>query len=63
MMRVIFIFAFGLSVGYWVGFKDAKTHRDDIVVRMVNRAGGQTRNDVRTDVDGQMTKVEQDSDR
>ncbi len=62
-MRVIFIFVVGVSLGYWVGFKDARMHSQDIVARMVQRAGGNTRDNVRADVDQEMRKVEQDTAR
>jgi hypothetical protein len=63
MIRVIFIFVVGLGLGYWVGFKDARMHKEDVVARTVARVGGQTRRDVGVDVDQKMQKVEQDSDR
>ena len=58
MFKVIFIFAIGLGVGYSVGFKDARTHTESIVTRVVNRVGGHTREDVKTDVDQQMRRVD-----
>ena len=63
MLRVLFIFVVGLGVGYWAGFNDARTHKKDVVARVVARVGGQTRQEVGVDVDQKMQKVEQDSDR
>ena len=63
MIRVIFIFAVGIALGYWVGFKDARTHRQDIVARTVGRVGGKTRADVSGDVDRKTQSVVEDSDR
>ena len=63
MIRVIFIFAVGLGLGYWVGFKDARAHKQDIVARTVARVGGQTRQDVSGDFDKKMQNVDPDGDR
>ena len=62
MLRVLFIFAVGMSLGYWVGFKDARTHRQDVVARTVARVGGHTRQDVSGDMDKKMERLEQDRD-
>lgn len=58
MFKVLFIFAIGLSVGYFAGFKDARTHEQDVVARMVGRAGGSHRENIKTDVDKEMMKLE-----
>jgi hypothetical protein len=63
MFRVIFIFVVGLGVGYWVGFKDARTHKQDIVARIVAHVGGQTRQDVSGDFDKRTQAVVPDADR
>jgi hypothetical protein len=63
MIRVILIFAVGLGLGYWVGFKDAKTHKQDIVARTVARVGGQTRQDVSGDFDKKTQAVVEGVDR
>jgi hypothetical protein len=63
MMRFIFIFALGVSLGYWVGFKDARKHKYDVVARTVARVGGSTRAEVSGDMDKKMRGVDDDSDR
>jgi hypothetical protein len=61
-MRTLFILAVGLGTGYWYGFRDANTHKDPLQRRvaeqMVKRAGGASRERVRSDVDGQMQRAE-----
>ena len=59
MRKAILILAVGAATGYYWGFNDAQIHKDDIVTRMVRRAGGTTRGEVANDADGMMKKVEQ----
>jgi hypothetical protein len=54
----IIIFIVGLAVGYGLGFRDSKTHDRHIVARLVERAGGSHRENVKTDVDSQMERLE-----
>jgi hypothetical protein len=60
-MRYLFLLAVGLSVGYGLGFQDAKQNDQNIVARLVQMVGGSTRDKLVTDVDSQMDKVDPDS--
>jgi hypothetical protein len=61
-MRMLLVLTVGLAAGYCYGFRDAKAHRAPLQQRaaevMVKRAGGASRERVRSDVDGQMRKAE-----
>ena len=61
-MRTLFILGVGVTLGYWYGFRDARTHRDPLQRRvaeqLVHRAGGASRERVRTDVDDRMQQLE-----
>jgi hypothetical protein len=61
-MRTIFILFVGLALGYWYGFRDARTHTEPlqrrVAERLVTRAGGASRDRVRSDVDAQMQRAE-----
>lgn len=56
MFKYIVLLAIGISIGYFLGFGDAKKHHDNIVQRMVARvglgAGAQS-----NDIDAKMEKV------
>jgi hypothetical protein len=58
MKKVILVFAIGAAAGYSFGFKDARRHRDNIVVRTVARVGGSHRENMKTDVDREMQRLE-----
>jgi len=61
-MRTLFLLAVGLAAGYVYGFRDAQTHDEPlqrrVAERLVNRAGGASRDRVRSDVDAQMVRAE-----
>jgi hypothetical protein len=57
-MKKILLLIAGIAIGYFVGFRDARTHDETIVARMVDRVGGDHRANVITDVDKQMTDAE-----
>ena len=59
MYKFLFALVLGLAAGYFVGFKDARQHRDHVVARMVARVGGDTRERVKTDFE----KTERDAER
>jgi hypothetical protein len=59
MYKFLFALVLGLAAGYFVGFKDARAHRDHVVTRLVARVGGDTRDRVKTDFE----KTEQDAER
>ena len=58
-MGKIFLFAAALALGYSLGFKDARMHSENIVVRAVNQVGiAFGGNHSTNDVDAVMSKVE-----
>ena len=61
-MRTIFVLVVGLATGYWYGFRDAgvnaKPLQRRVAERLVTRAGGASRERVRSDVDAQMHRAE-----
>jgi hypothetical protein len=58
MKRLIALFIAGIVVGYFYGFADAKTHRDNVVRRVVATVGGSNRDRVSGDVDAKMEAIE-----
>ena len=50
-MRFIFALAIGLGAGYFAGWNDAKVNKKHIVQRLVERAGGTTRDKLKNDAD------------
>jgi hypothetical protein len=57
-MKNVLLLLAGLVIGYFVGFKDARTHDETIVARVVARVGGDHRANVITDVDKKMSEAE-----
>ena len=57
-MKLLLVLLIGIAFGYSLGWKDARAHRENVVTRVVNRAGGASRGRVGTDVDKQMRDVE-----
>ena len=57
-MKIALILAIGIAAGYSFGWKDAKKHKTSIVERTLDRVGGKTRDQYRTDVDARMEKLE-----
>jgi hypothetical protein len=58
VFKYLLILAIGVAGGYSLGWKDAKTHEEGIVTRVVDRIGGSSREKYRTDVDAQMERLE-----
>jgi hypothetical protein len=58
MRKGILIIIIGVSVGYWLGYKDARNHDESVVTRVVQRVGGDSRQYFKTDVDGRMERLE-----
>lgn len=58
MLKYVILLVIGVCVGYSLGFQDAKQNDENVVARLVTRVGGSNRDNVRTDVDAQMDKVE-----
>ena len=58
MLKYVILVVFGLCVGYSLGFQDAKQNDQNVVERLVARVGGSNRDNVKTDVDAQMDKLD-----
>ena len=56
MFRVIVLLAIGITIGYFIGFKDARKHTDNVVKRIVDRVGGDARSRVSNDIDARLEK-------
>ena len=57
MSRTLFLLALGAAAGYTAGFRDARAHRQTIVERMIDRAGGSARGKYNPDVDAEMDRA------
>lgn len=57
-MKIILLIGLGATLGYFAGFNDARAHDENVVERLVARAGGSSRENVKTDVDKEMTTLE-----
>ena len=57
MFKFLFILVVGVAVGYSYGWKDAKTHKQNVVERVVNRVGGKNRGAYDTNLDAQVESV------
>lgn len=58
MLKYVILLVIGICVGYSLGFQDAKQHDENVVARVVDRVGGSNRENMKTDVDAQMDKVD-----
>ncbi|HSY81802.1 MAG TPA: hypothetical protein VK807_08570 [Gemmatimonadaceae bacterium] len=58
MLKYVILLVIGVCVGYGLGFQDAKQNDENVVARLVMRVGGNNRENVKTDVDAQMDKVD-----
>jgi hypothetical protein len=58
MLKYVILLVIGVCVGYGLGFQDAKQNDENVVARLVQRVGGNNRDNVKTDVDAQMDKVD-----
>lgn len=52
------LLALGVALGYWWGWTDAQVNQDDVVTRLVNRAGGKTRSSITSNADKTMDSLE-----
>jgi hypothetical protein len=57
MFRVIFILLVGITIGYFIGFRDAETHDKNIIGRTIDRVGGSARDNVGNDIDKKYDKI------
>jgi hypothetical protein len=58
MLKYVILLVIGICVGYCLGFQDAKQNDQNVVARLVTQVGGANRDNVKTDVDAQMDKVD-----
>ena len=58
VMRYVIMLVVGLVTGYSFGFKDAKTHDENIAVRIVGKIGGSSREKVRSNADKTLEEAE-----
>ena len=59
MFKYIILLVIGIAVGYQLGFRDAAAHKPHVMERVVSRAGGSHRENMKTDVDKEMRRLEQ----
>lgn len=57
MFRILFILFFGVAIGYFMGYKDGRTHDQNVVSRLVERVGGSARSSVGNDIDTKYDKA------
>jgi len=57
MFRVFFILLIGVTIGYFVGFKDAQKNEKNIIGRTIDRIGGSARDNVGNDIDKKYDKI------
>jgi hypothetical protein len=48
----------GIVIGYFYGFSDAKSHRHNVVRRIVSTVGGSNRSKLSNDVDAKVEAAE-----
>ena len=58
MKGYVALFLLGIVVGYFYGFSDAKSHRDNVVRRVVSTVGGSNRSKLSNDVDARYEATE-----
>jgi hypothetical protein len=51
MKKMLFVLVIGVAAGYFVGFDDAKSHKNNVVTRLVHRVGGSNRSRFDNDLD------------
>lgn len=58
MKKTVVLFIVGITIGYFYGFQDAKSHRLNVVRRVVSTVGGSNRDKLSNDMDAKMEKAE-----
>jgi hypothetical protein len=58
MKQLVVALIVGIVIGYFYGFADAKSHRDNVVRRIVSTVGGSNRSKLSNDVDAKVEAVE-----
>ena len=62
MKRFVALFLLGIVIGYFYGFSDAKSHRDNVVRRVVSTVGGSNRSKFSNDMDAKVEAAERRRD-
>jgi hypothetical protein len=62
MKKLVVLFIAGIVIGYFYGFHDAKSHRDNVVRRVVSTVGGSNRSKFSNDMDAKMEAAEKARD-
>jgi hypothetical protein len=62
MKRFVALFLLGIMIGYFYGFSDAKSHRDNVVRRVVSTVGGSNRSKFNNDMDAKVEAAERGRD-
>jgi hypothetical protein len=58
MKQLVLALIVGIVIGYFYGFADAKSHRDNVVRRIVSTVGGSNRSKLSNDVDARVEAAE-----
>jgi hypothetical protein len=58
MKQFVVALIIGVVIGYFYGFADAKSHRDNVVRRVVSTVGGSNRAKLSNDMDAKMEAAE-----
>jgi hypothetical protein len=58
MKQFVFALIIGIVIGYFYGFADAKSHRHNVVRRVVSTVGGSNRGKLSNDVDAKVEAAE-----
>ena len=58
MFKFVVILSLGVAIGYGYGWKDAQKHTKHIAERIVERIGGDNKDNFSGDIDKQMVKAE-----
>jgi hypothetical protein len=58
MKQLVLVLIVGIAIGYFYGFADAKSHRDNVVRRVVSTVGGSNRAKLSNDVDAKVEAAE-----
>jgi hypothetical protein len=58
MKKTVVLFIVGITIGYFYGFQDSKSHRHNVVRRVVSTVGGSNREKLSNDMDAKMEKAE-----
>jgi hypothetical protein len=58
MKKLVVLFIAGITIGYFYGFQDSKSHRHNVVRRVVSSVGGSNRERLSNDMDAKMERAE-----